>query len=231
MSRCCGNCFWSFTPYDEEELEGYSEDDLNRPQAGDCCLGREHDENFCCSEHSYIDGMEEYNTYVLYDDKYLGPGYLIISELDGEVIKFMKISVSGDSGFPSFSIRAYEKDSLDTVDQQFRDVTFTVGCDEPLYGVFYDLLIGLNGNFIVSVDPVNQGKGHLYTTMFGKSEASLIVSKDVYGAKNSTDFVDILVGDNDSCSLYSQVTKFYNDLSTIAVGKTKDEDIKKLLLK
>ena len=61
--RCCGNCFWSFSPQDEEELDGYSEYDINKPKAGDCCIGQDHGENYCCSHHDYIDGMEEYENY------------------------------------------------------------------------------------------------------------------------------------------------------------------------
>lgn len=229
MSRCCGNCFWCFTSYDEENLEEYSEDDLNKPQAGDCCLGMEHDENFCCEQHFYIDGMEEYKTYVLRDDKYLGTGYLIISELDGEVVKFMKVSVTDGNGFGTFSVRAYEK-SVDNVEQPFRDIVFTAKSGEELYEAFYTLATDLNGDFLLSTDPLNHGTNHLEAE-FKAGEASLIVSKDVCGVENSTDFVDILIGNSDSCSLYQQVAQFYNNLSTIAVDKTKESDIKRLLLK
>lgn len=229
MSKCCANCFWCFTPEDEEYLEGYSEDAPNRPKAGDCCIGQEHDNNYYCSSHSYIEGMEEYETYVLYDDKYLGPGYLIVSKLDDEIVRFMKISSVGEGGFPCFSIRAYEKGSIDKPDEEFREIRFDVNSDEPLYNILSDFAFSLGGRIIRSNDSLSQGNNHLYAEV-GTDIAYLLVVKDVYGVKHSTDFVDISVGDNDSCECYPEIMNFYNNLSTIAVGKTNDECIKRLLL-
>jgi len=118
--KCCKNCFWSFTPEDEEYLEGYSEEDPNRPQAGDCVLGQMHNNDYYCEAHQYIDGMEEYKTYIFYDKTYLGPGYFIIQKIDDEIIRFMKIYILKDNGFPEYSIRAYEKNSYDKPEQKFR---------------------------------------------------------------------------------------------------------------
>jgi len=50
--KCCANCEWSISPeLEEESLEeqGYQEDDINRPHAGDCVIGMEHDKNYYCS--------------------------------------------------------------------------------------------------------------------------------------------------------------------------------------
>ena len=228
--RCCGNCFWSFSPQDEEELDGYSEYDINKPKAGDCCIGQDHGENYCCSHHDYIDGMEEYENYVLYDDSYLGPGYLIVSKLDSEIVKFIKIGSYGDGGFPNFFIRAYEKDRVDDSKQKFRTITITVNKEEPLYNVISNFAKSLNGGQIKSIDSHMQGINNLSAKSY-ISEASLIVSKDVYGVKHSTDFVDIFAGDNDSCEFYSELSTFYNGLSTITVQKTNDNDINQLLIK
>ena len=65
--KCCSNCFWSFSPCDEEYLEGYAADDPNRPKAGDCVLGMEHDKNFYCEKYSSID--EEIDDNELIRDK------------------------------------------------------------------------------------------------------------------------------------------------------------------
>ena len=230
MSRCCANCFWCFTQDDEIELEGYSEDDPNRPQAGDCCIGQEHDENYCCSEHSYIDGMEEYENYVLYDDEYLGPGYLIVSKLDDEIVKFIKICSYGEGGFSKFYIRAYKKDSIDNPNQDFRAITITANQGEPLYDIIYNLAKSLSGGKIESIDSYAQGKNNLRVEGY-MDTASLIISKDVYGAKHFTDFVDIHAGDNASCEFYDELVAFYNNLSTITVDGSNEKDIKQLLLK
>lgn len=50
--ECCANCVWIISPTDEEEIlrenSEYKEDDPNRPQAGDCAIGEEHDKNYWC---------------------------------------------------------------------------------------------------------------------------------------------------------------------------------------
>lgn len=75
--RCCGNCFWSFSPEDEEELrsEYHGEDynmDANTPKAGDCSIGCIHNENFYCNSHSYNEYSEWYQNYLLLNiDKYV----------------------------------------------------------------------------------------------------------------------------------------------------------------
>lgn len=53
--KCCANCVWCFTEYDENDLEGYEETDSNKPQAGDCTLGSDHGKNFVCDKHDYLD--------------------------------------------------------------------------------------------------------------------------------------------------------------------------------
>lgn len=66
--RNCGNCFWSFSPADEEALreeyhgEDYDLDD-NNPKAGDCCLGVDHNNKYYCSSHSYSEFCEDCEEY------------------------------------------------------------------------------------------------------------------------------------------------------------------------
>ena len=75
--RCCGNCFWSFSSYDEDELrnEYHGEDydlDANTPKAGDCSIGRIHNNNYYCSSHSYNEYSDFYQHYLsLNIDKYV----------------------------------------------------------------------------------------------------------------------------------------------------------------
>lgn len=233
MSRCCGNCEWSISPEDEENIlreNGYDDCDLNRPRAGDCCIGQEHDENYCCGHHSYIEGMEEYDIFVLYDDQYFGPGYMIVSKLDEEIVKFMKISTYGEGIFPNIIIRAYEKDKVDNPNEFFRNIEFEVDKDSLLYGIFNKFTHSIENKKIYTSDSSNQGKNHFYVSEQGR-KLSLNVVKDVYGVKNPTNFVDIFLGDYDSCSEYLQVMEFYKNLSTISVNKVKQEDIKMLLKK
>lgn len=232
MGRCCGNCEWSISPQLEEEIlreQGYKEEDINRPRAGDCCIGKEHDSNFFCSHHIYVCGMEEYQNYVFYDEEYYGTGYLIVSMIDGKIDRFMKISMFGEGGFPGFFVRAYAKGCIDKPDEEFRDVSIDIMESETLYSIVNELRKDLNGK-LYTIDSVNQGKS-CFQVLEGAESISLIATKDVYGVKHSTNFVDISIGDNDSCQKYLEFLKFYKNLSTVSVNKKNANNEKKLILK
>jgi len=232
MSRCCGNCEWSVSPELEEQImeeQSYDENDPNRPRAGDCCIGQEHNDEFFCSHHIYVSGMEEYKNYVFYDDEYMGPGYLIVSKIDGEVDRFMKIGINSNVGFPNFFIRAYARGCKDTPADKFRSIFIDIKKGEPLYDLVYNLGRAL-GEEIFSNDPVCQGKNH-FQVACDIDGVSLCATKDVYGVKSSTDFVDVSIGDEYTCEKYPQFLEFYNNLSTISMGKISSQDIKQLLKK
>lgn len=231
--RCCANCEWSISPKLEDAImkeQGYNENDLDRPHAGDCVLGITHDENFCCKEHSYIEGMEEYENFIFYDETYLGAGYLIISTLDEEIQKFMKIIIVNNSGFPYLMIRGFEKDSYDDLKEKFRKIEFTFQKEEPAYEIVSKLAKSLNDKSVYSIDPIEQGKNNLKVESW-MSEASITLKKDVFGVKHATNFIDILLGDNDTCKCYSALLEFYKELSRLSIPIAKEEDIKKLLKK
>ena len=60
--KCCANCEWCISPDLEEEImqeQGYTQDDPNKPYAGECSIGMQHNGNYYCSSHTYLDGMEE----------------------------------------------------------------------------------------------------------------------------------------------------------------------------
>ena len=67
--RWCGNCEWSFSPEDEDELrrEYHGEDydlDANTPKAGDCSIGCIHNDNFYCASHTYNEYSVDYQDYL-----------------------------------------------------------------------------------------------------------------------------------------------------------------------
>jgi len=71
--KCCSNCEWSISPELEDEIkeeQRYDENDPNRPHAGDCVIGMQHDKNYYCSSHQYIQGMEEENS-LLNENKHI----------------------------------------------------------------------------------------------------------------------------------------------------------------
>jgi len=70
--RCCGNCFWSFSSEDEEELrrEYHGDDydmDANTPKAGDCSIGCVHNKDYYCPSHTYNEYSVDYQEYLSYD--------------------------------------------------------------------------------------------------------------------------------------------------------------------
>jgi hypothetical protein len=224
--KSCANCEWSISPELEEaimEEQRYKEDDPDRPHAGDCCLGMDHGKNYICDAHTFICGMEEYENYVFYDDQYLGPGYIIISKLDEEIVRFMKISSYGEGGMPTFLIRGFEKDSIDKDDDILRKIYFSIQKNDPLYDLISELSRTTVSKRIYSIDSSVQGEKYFQATC-NADEANLILAKDAYGVKHATDFIDILIGDN-----YFELMKFYKKLSELSAGETKEEDIQKIL--
>ena len=61
---------------------------LNRPLTGDCSLGIDPGEDYCCSQHNYMEKLT--NIYVLYDENYFGPGYFIVTEYNKEPVILYK---------------------------------------------------------------------------------------------------------------------------------------------
>lgn len=229
--KCCANCEWSISPELEDEImkeQGYDMNDLTRPKAGDCVLGMTYDKNYCCSKHIYIEGMEENENYIFYDEEYLGIGYLIVTTLDEEVVKFIKISITNNSVFPCFIVRGFEKDSYDSLDNEFRTIKFTFQKDEPIYELVSKFAKSINNEKLYSIDSNEQGKNNLQLESF-INEASIILSKDILGVKHATNFIDVLLGDSDTCKYYEQLLEFYKDLSELPLTTLKEEDIKKLL--
>lgn len=228
--RCCGNCEWSFSPEEEEailEEMGYEEDDPTRPRAGDCAIGQTHDDNFYCPSHLYCDGTEE--TYLMYDENYMGQGYLIIQTVNDEITKFIKISSFGEGGFPTFSIRGYEEGLKDNLDKPFTTISITVKREESLFVALNKLARNLKEEKMYSIDPYFQGKSNLMVKS-DEDSVTIIINKDILGVRNSTDFIDITLGDEYSCKFYNELLLFYNALSSLPIKNTNDEYIKKLLL-
>ncbi len=171
--------------------------------------------------------------YVLYDEKYLGPGFLIITKDEGKIIKFFKIFIINNYGFPHYGLRAFSifgKDNPDTdyttIDFTFKDSGFM---EKNIYKVFHHLCIELNNNQVETIDEFNQGKNY-FSLKETDDTVTLTIAKDVYGVKNATDFVDINIGDENTCIHYQAIAMLYNQFLKLNVKLAKKEDIKQLVL-
>ena len=187
----------------------------------------------CCEYHRYIPGTEEENNYVMFDDKYLGPGFIIINKKNKEIVKFFKIYILNNHGFPSYGIRAYSVKCKDKPDKEFTNIEFTFRDIEDeengLYKTFSNLDFNLNGNKVGTIDIENQGKNN-FSLLGNGNVCKLTIAKDVYGVKHATDFIEINVGDNISCKNYDAINAFYNDLTMLCPNVTNDKDLEELLL-
>lgn len=227
MSRNCDNCYSGHYYCDTLDLAKIIAG--NYEEGIMCSLsGFDTTPDNVCEVHTYIEGMEEYKTYVMYDDSYLGSGYFIVSELDGEIVKFAKIYSSNCLGFPYYNVRAYEKGSIDQYWQQFRNIKMSADTDEELFSVFSNLASALQGSRIKSIYPSNQGQNNISANQ-SEWDATISFSKDVDGVKYATDFIDINIGDNITCEHYEAINNFYQSLAKSSTKQSNKEDIKKVL--
>ena len=214
LKRCCGNCEWSISSECEEEImkeNHYEEDDPNRPRAGDCCLGIEHDENYCCDSHDYISSCLQ--TYTFYEDKYLGPGYFIVSLYDEYVIKFFKIYRTGTYGDYNYGIMVYEYDPIKT--DLRTGITFEIrrSDNEVLYKAITIFANALGDEVIWSID-----KKNLLTTNVFEYSTCLYFT----GSKDS-EFIDIQIDQNTDDRIFKLVEHLYRNLAVTTMNRANNE--------
>jgi hypothetical protein len=175
--------------------------------------------------------QKELKCRVVYDNKYLGPGYFIFFESKGELVQYIKFYSTGDAGFPIFAVRAWKKDSVDKEDKVFRTICFDFNSkNKELYDVICSFYLTSIGRPYRSAVPNEQGWSNM-TIKRTKEIVSIEISKDIYGTKLShSDNIDIVIGDNYSCSNYLALLDFWHDLQTVPRLESKEPDIKKLML-
>ena len=183
-----------------------------------------------CEEHQYISGYEDEKNYIFYDDNYLGRGYFIINKKEDKIISFLKIFIMNDNSFPTFGIRSFNIEAKDNPDNEFNNIVFTFRNEEDFDNGLFDIFNNLskNVNKIETVDKINQGNNHIILKSNNKI-VKFIVAKDIYGVKYSSDFIDINIGDNDTCKCYDSILHFYNSLVELNVKTIEENEIKNIL--
>ena len=168
--------------------------------------------------------------YVFYDDSYMGPGFFIISKEKDNIIKFIKIFIMDNNGFPNYGLRAFSIFGKDKPDNEFTVIDFVFTDDDTknnLYEIFHSLCIDLNGKKIETIDKFYQGRNS-FSLKEENHTIILSVARDVYGVKNVTDFIDINIGDEMTCDNYKAITTFYNELLNCDIKELNEKDIKQL---
>jgi hypothetical protein len=186
-----------------------------------------------CGEHQYIKGYSNERNYVLYDDKYLGEGYFVINEVNGEIKKFIKIYKINNNGFHYYYLRAFGIETREDYNSEFTNTEFVFryaeDTDNGLYDLFLELARNIDGK-IYSIDKHHDGKNNIWFSIGNHGIVRMIVSRDIYHSiKDPTDFIDINIGDNYTCCNYEVINKFYNMLSEITCSKANNNDIKRIL--
>lgn len=171
--------------------------------------------------------------YVMYDDKYLGPGYLIVSKENDKIIKFLKIYTMDGYGFRSFGLRAFSIFGKDNPAKEYTIIDFNFNPNDDkennLYKIFHILCQSLNGKKVKTIDKFYQGKNH-FSLKEDDNSVTLLVAKDVYGVRNATDFIDINIGDDISCEDYRAIATLYMQLANSKSKEADRGDIEELLL-
>lgn len=189
--------------------------------------------NDACEVHQFIDGMEEEKNFLLCDESYLGGGYIITHTRDGHIDKFLKLYIMNDNGFPHYGLRVFSVDGRDNPEDEFNNIEFTFRSmedyDNGLYEVFSTLAKKYNKE-ILTIDEIQQGRNNISIQFGDKGIIKLIISKDIYrGKQHSTDFIDINLGDNYSCSNYDVINTLYNELAKLLPRTATSEDVKSLI--
>lgn len=187
----------------------------------------------CCEDHIYIPGMEEEKNYIVYDESYIAPGYMIVNIKDGKICKFLKIYTIRGKELPFFGISAYSSEAVVTpggrsmsMDFSFRDIE---DYENGLYNCFCDLADDLLDEKILSIDSTTQGRSSIKVDVKYRV-TKLILSKYITKNSSSIDFIDISIGNNKNCINYDIVMKLYIALSKMCTDEVKFDDNKKLVL-
>ena len=218
IKRCCGNCDWNISPECEEEImkeNHYDENDPNRPRAGDCCLGREHDENYFCDSHEYISSCLE--NYAFYEDKYLGPGYFIVTRYDENIIKFLKLYRTGTYGNYNYGIMAYEYDPMKVMGKTGITLDVRNSDGEVLYKAITIFAKALGKSVIWDID----SKHFMSSTIYKYSTILCFVGN------NDSNFINIRI-DNKKDRIYKLIEHLYRNMAVTTMNQRNNEAYEKV---
>lgn len=222
--RCCGNCEWCL----DEDIEREYDCDLsvvNESKVGDCALNIDHDGKFLCDEHVYI--SNKINNYVMYDNYCYGEGFLIVSEYEGEAIKYIKLYKSND-GFPSYSIFGFELPF--GTGKILRDIEIKIYKDEiknrNIIEAFVNFSKRLGNGVIREAGILSEGES-CFSVIDDFDCVILRLSKDK--CKDNRDFIGAYLGDYYCSENYSALSLLFMDLTWHFGNKTDKDKVMKVL--
>lgn len=96
--------------------------------------------------------------YVVYEDKYIKPGFVIYRE---DFKQFLKIMPNCEKGGNTFTFVASDE-ALDNPQNRFRIISYVFKKGQFLYTVFYHLKEKMKGSCIYSLNPLEEGANQFY---------------------------------------------------------------------
>lgn len=221
--KCCGTCLWCYT--EEDELETYEDEELNIITVGDCLMGMKnfHKNLPYCQSYDALPELE--TNYIIYDETYLGPGFFIVNEIDGEVQRFLKIYISNKEGEPFYKIRAYELTK--NPNEKSNKIRFNLSCylNKDLFKIIKELKEKLNIQKIISIDKLHDKNSFIEINI--ENDAALLT---VEKSNNENNFIDISIGNNYSSNYYEIINEFYEELFLL-INDKKSNIIKNLKIR
>lgn len=225
LDRCCGNCDWSISPDNEEDImneNDYEEDDPTRPRAGDCCLGINHNGSYVCPHHEYI--AEVLDVYAYYDNKYLGQGFFIVLEYNENIVRFLKLYRTAAYGNYDYGIRAFESDTIEP--ELSKGITYEINKlnNEALYNTITIFAKELSDNIIWDINKKNFMTANVY-----EATTCLLFT----GSKDSN-FIDIRINSSTDDRIYRLIEALFRNMAAFTsnlVNYEVNRKIKKLIKK
>lgn len=224
--KCCANCEWSISPLDEENImeeQNYKENDPDKPNAGDCIWGHDHGKNFVCKNHTYLkNGIE---TSIFYDDKYLGPGFLIVVKFYDEIIKFLKIYRVNTSEKYKYIIRGYDVEPY--ISDKQKIIEFEIKNFREYKNVFenfYYFARTIDEEVITSSNPKDKSS---LVTEYTNISIYLTLIKYIKDTSSLDNNINININ-SDNYGNYSLFERLFYNLSTIGFSPADEDTIKKI---
>jgi hypothetical protein len=162
--------------------------------------------------------------YIVGDSEYIAPGYVAFRNDDNQ---FFKIYTSNILGFNNYHLVARDV-NVDEPGQEFRDIVFQAGENDPLYVPLKELHNLIGETHITTIDPRVQGKNYFFVEK-SKSGYNLIIAKDVYGVEKATDFINIYIGDNCSCREWATIDTMNRNLGLAEDINFQGQVVKKIM--
>jgi len=213
LRRCCGNCEWSISPENEEEImrdNHYEKDDPTRPRAGDCCLGIEHNGNYVCDNHEYTGGFE---IETFYDEKYIGQGYFMVALYNDYIVKFLKLYRTGTYGNYNYGFKIYEYDlkNKGNVDGSLFEVSKSD--NDALHMALTIFAEALSNNVIWD----KNDNGFITSEVYEHSTALYFTGKCI------GDFIEIQIDNTKDDKIYNLVSHLYRNMAVVTSNMTNQE--------